>query len=90
MATIKITRAIGLNKQDAIHYFQTQASTLNPELDLDWQWQGNQAKVTGRGVKGLFTIEEHQVEIEVRLGLLLSAFACKVEREINGFLDKLA
>ena len=62
---------------------------LKKELDLSHAWDGNVLRFQRPGVSGEFALEEQEIVLCIRLGLLFSALKPTIEREINAFFDKV-
>jgi len=89
MADIHIVRAhtMPLKKaKDAAHQL---AARLEEKFDLETAWQSDTLLFERPGVQGSLELAKGSVTIDVRLGLLLSAFKGTMEAQINQQLDEL-
>lgn len=88
MADIKMKRqhALGLKKGKAAA--QKVADDLSEHFDMKSEWQGNQLHFTRAGVNGVLEVSKDSVEVQAKLGLLLSAFKPKIEDRISKDFDK--
>lgn len=57
-------------------------------MGVDCEWQMDQLKVTGRGVKGKMDVSPDRVVVDLDLGLPVSMMKGKVEEMIRNGLDK--
>ena len=86
----------------AIHHGTTPAdaaertSTLLKELVADkphlfnevkWGSAGLEAKMTGKGFQGSFTVDDQKISVNVKLGLLARPFKGKVESALKSRLE---
>ncbi len=88
MADINIKRkhALGLKKAKAAA--QKVANDLAEHFDMKSEWQGQQLHFSRSGVQGVMQIAKDSVEVNAKLGLLLSAFKPRIEEQIGKNFDK--
>jgi putative polyhydroxyalkanoate system protein len=88
MADINIKRkhALGLKKAKAAA--QKVADDLAEHFDMKSEWQGQQLHFSRSGVQGVMQIAKDSVEVNAKLGLLLSAFKPRIEEQIGKNFDK--
>lgn len=88
MSDIKLKRkhALGLKKGKAAA--QKVADDLATHFDMKSEWDGNLLSFSRSGVKGVLEITKDSVEVNAKLGLLLSAFKPRIEEQINKNFDK--
>ncbi len=60
---------------------------LADKLGIRSAWQGEQLNLNGRGVKGTITVTADDIDIKLKLGLLMSALAPTLEEKIAKGLD---
>ena len=65
------------------------AEKLGSQYQLDCNWDSDDCLRFARsGAEGQIDIRDHQIELNVTLGMLMSAFKSTIEREIQGFIDE--
>lgn len=64
------------------------AQSMSSQFHVACAWQGDTLQFSRSGVDGQIHIEQDQVRVEARLGLLMSAFTPLVESEITRHLDE--
>lgn len=88
MADISLERkhALGLKKAKAAA--QKVADDLSEHFDLASAWDGNVLSFKRAGVSGALQVSKDKVSVDIKLGLLLSAFKPKIEERIHKDFDK--
>lgn len=68
------------------------ATKLEERYQLNARWLNNDAVVVARpGINGRITLGENEVRVEIKLGLMMSAFKSTIESEISrSMAEKLA
>jgi putative polyhydroxyalkanoate system protein len=61
---------------------------LKKELDINYAWDGDVLRFQRPGVSGELALENQEIILCIRLGLLLSALKPSIELEVNTFLDQ--
>jgi putative polyhydroxyalkanoate system protein len=89
MADIKVVRKHRLTMAQAKKIAQKTADDLASEYDLKSEWQGNTLRFARSGVDGSMAVSASEIRLEVKLGMLLSAFKGKIEQHIEHRLDEL-
>lgn len=64
------------------------AQSMSSQFQVACRWQGDTLRFSRSGVDGQIHVESDQVRVQASLGLLMSAFAPLVEREIIRHLDE--
>jgi len=88
MSVIKINRQHELGLEQACERVETIAQKLQKDLDAQYHWEGSTLKFSRSGASGYIEVGESDLEVEVKLGMLLSALTGKVEQTLNEELDK--
>jgi putative polyhydroxyalkanoate system protein len=89
MSDIVIRRAHGLTPAKAKKAAEKIAGKLGEEFDLEHAWdEKGVMRFRRAGVSGDLTLHKHEVEIRVRLSILLLAIKPRVEKEIHKFFDE--
>jgi putative polyhydroxyalkanoate system protein len=88
MADIELQRdhTLGLKKAKAAA--QKVAKEMEENFDMTSEWEGNTLHFTRSGVSGELTVTKDSVEMNAKLGFLLSAFKPKIEAQIASNFDK--
>lgn len=89
MADISIVQEHKLTPNKAREAAQKVADKIAGEYDLACQWQGDVLHFERSGVQGSLTLETQQVQMEIKLGFLMSAFAPAIESKVADSLKKL-
>jgi len=89
MADIHIVRTHSMPLKKAREAADGLAARLGEKFDLESEWDGDTLLFERPGVKGSLALAKGDVTIDVRLGLLLSAFKSTMEEQINDQLDQL-
>jgi putative polyhydroxyalkanoate system protein len=89
MADIHIVRKHSMPLKKAREAADGLAARLGEKFDLESEWDGDTLNFERSGVKGSLALAKTEVTIDVRLGLLLSAFKGSMEEQINEQLDQL-
>ncbi len=88
MAMIKIKRKHSMGQKKACEKVETIAQKLQKDLDAEYHWEGSALVFSRTGASGKITVRESDLDVEVKLGMLLSALKGKVEQTLNEELDK--
>ena len=89
MSQIQIRRRHGLDHAHARATAEKLAADLASEYHADYQWQDDELKFRSPGIEGLLHVGKDEVEINVRLGMLLQPFRGKIESGIRARLDAI-
>jgi putative polyhydroxyalkanoate system protein len=89
MAEIKVVRKHRTTVAQAKKVAQKTADDLASEYDLKSEWQGDTLRFTRSGVDGSMAVSASEIRLDVKLGMLLSAFKHKIEQHIEHRLDEL-
>jgi len=89
MADIDIRRPHTLDRHEARDLANQVAVELGDSLGLSHDWRGDELHFDGMGVKGHIDVQEGEVRVRVRLGLLTSPLKGSIEQGIRAQLDRL-
>jgi putative polyhydroxyalkanoate system protein len=89
MADIKVVRKHRLSVAHARKIAQKTADDLASEYDLTSEWDGDTLRFSRSGVNGSMAVSASEIRLDVKLGMLLSAFKGKIEQHIEHRLDEL-
>jgi putative polyhydroxyalkanoate system protein len=83
MADIDVQRdhALGLKKAKAAA--QKVADEMAENFDMQSEWEGNTLHFSRSGVTGELKVTKNSVQMNAKLGFLLSAFKPKIEAQIE-------
>jgi putative polyhydroxyalkanoate system protein len=88
MSDIIIRRQHGKSLAEARAAAEHMAAELREEFDLDYAWNGDVMRFKRPGVAGELSLDEREVALNIRLGLLLFALKPAIEREVHRFFDE--
>jgi putative polyhydroxyalkanoate system protein len=90
MSHIHIVHAHSLTPKKARAAAQKVADKLAADYDMSCAWDGDDVlRFERSGVHGALTLDGKQVEVEVKLGFLMSAFAHTIDSKIRENIDKV-
>jgi putative polyhydroxyalkanoate system protein len=89
MADISITQKHKLTHKKAKAAAQKVADQLAEEYDLVSKWDGDVLLFKRSGVSGALKLSDKEATLEIRLGLLLKAFAPTIEEEVSAKMKKV-
>ncbi len=93
MADIRIVKAHGFQRDEARTRVTQMLEAFRQEQPkiiskVEFQPDGYSARIEGTGFKGLAVIGDHEVTVEVSLGLLVKPLKGKAEDTLRRKLDK--
>ncbi len=88
MSEIRICRQHGKTLPEARQAAEHLASELRADLDMTYAWNGDVLNFKRSGVSGELSVDDREVAISIKLGLLLTAFKPVIEQEIHKFFDE--
>lgn len=88
MATIRITKKHEMAPETVRSEVERLAESLASEFSTDYSWQGDRMQFRRSGASGYIDIHEHKVEIEIKLGVLLTPLKATIESKITDYLDR--
>jgi putative polyhydroxyalkanoate system protein len=89
MSSISISRKHKLSHKKARDAAEKIARDLKQRFSLDYEWDGEQIRFERSGVSGHMVVAKDEVNLEVKLGFLLSALKPVIEKEIHTQFDRL-
>ena len=89
MSDIKIRRAHSMPHARARKEAEKIAVQLQEKFELEYRWHGDRIVFERQGVSGHMLVGKESVEIEAKLGLLLSFLKPTIEGHINDNLDQV-
>ena len=89
MAKINITRSHSLDMSTLKSKIEDVMGAMASKYDLKWSWTGDtEMEVKRSGLNGTVKLDSDKIDINIELGMLLSALKGKIEEGINKELDK--
>lgn len=88
MATIHITKSHQLDLETVRANVQELADMLVEKLAAEYQWEKDRLVFKRSGANGFVRIGNQELEVEVKLGMLLTPLKGTIERTISDFLDQ--
>jgi putative polyhydroxyalkanoate system protein len=89
MASISIRRPHQLSLSEAKGRVTQLAESLAKDLNARWCWQGDELRFDRTGAWGVVRVGSAQVDVEVKLGLLLRPLKETITARIHERLDSL-
>ena len=88
MATIHFKRNHNLDKKHIRKEVEHLAQKLREELSIDYQWDKDRLVFERTGAKGFIDISKDDLEIEIKLNLILTPLKGSIEKSITNYLDE--
>ena len=88
MSTIRVSRSFTQDIETVREAAEELAQELASNYGIRYSWQGNTASVSGKGVKGSLQLSDNELLVEMKLGMLASAFAPQLRKAVDDYLDK--
>ncbi len=88
MTTIHIQRDHTLSRDKLHKHVDALAEELQSELAAQYHWEGDTLHFSRKGASGTIKLEPKQLEVQIKLGVLLRPLKAKVEKTINKYLDE--
>ena len=88
MATIHIKRAHHLDNATVRQEIQKLADKLSEELSAKYTWKGDRLVFKRSGANGHIDIAEGEVEVEIKLGMVLTPLKGTIEKTVTSYLDE--
>ena len=88
MAMIKLKRRHTLGAKKARSTVEALAKKLKKDLDAEYHWEGSTLQFKRSGATGHIAVKDQELEIEIKLGMLLSPLKGKIEKTIKDEIDQ--
>jgi putative polyhydroxyalkanoate system protein len=88
MAVIRVKRRHKLGAREARATVDKIAQKLRKELDADCRWVGSSLQFKRSGASGHIDVNEDDLEINIKLGMVLSPLKRKIEKSIEEEIDQ--
>jgi putative polyhydroxyalkanoate system protein len=89
MSSISIRRPHSLSHQQAVDVANQVAVELAGKYGIQTSWSGKSLLVKGSGLSGELKLAPKQLELDIKLGMVLSMFRDKIAAGIEAEFDKL-
>jgi putative polyhydroxyalkanoate system protein len=88
MSEIRMVRRHSLTLKQAKAAAQKAADKLAQEYELKSEWDGDTLRFERSGVSGEMHVTDSEIDLTVKLGLLLRPFKAKLEEQIDANLSQ--
>lgn len=89
MSAFRLCKKHSMPREELREAARALADRLQTQHGMRASWQGDDVvAIKGSGVDGRLSIDDQQIEIDVRLGMLASAFQGRLRAEIQRYLDE--
>ena len=88
MATIQLEKETKLSKEEIKSKVEEIAKSLKEKYGVKGEWQGDNYSIKASGVDGKIVVEDGKIKVDIKLGILVSAFKGKIESALKETLDK--
>ena len=85
---IRIEKSHSLGLAEANKRVHGMEAPLQKKYGVKLDWQGDSARVYGKGVEGNVLVSDDHVLVDLKLGLLLRPIASKIKSVLEEQLDK--
>lgn len=88
MSAFSLSKTYTMPRDELRETARALAERLESQHGMRAQWQGDDVvAIKGSGVEGRLSIDESRIAVDVRLGMLASAFQGRLRAEIQRYLD---
>ncbi len=88
MATIHVKRQHDLDDTRVRQQVEKLAERLSEELSVDYEWDKDRLVFKRTGASGFINVGKNELEIQIKLSLLLTPLKGTIERTITDYLDE--
>lgn len=85
---MRIRRSHNLGLEEARNRADLIAADLQQQFSLQSKWKGDALHVSGNGVSGQLTVDEQNIELDVRLGFALKLMEGPIRAAIEKTIDE--
>lgn len=86
MAIIHITKSHQLDQKTVRANVQELADTLVEKLSAEYRWDNDRLIFKRSGASGFVRIGDQEIEVEIKLGMLLTPLKGNIEKTITEYL----
>ncbi|WP_269618399.1 polyhydroxyalkanoic acid system family protein [Zhongshania sp. BJYM1] len=84
MSNISLRQRHNKNPDELRDLIKQMATKLEERYQISSRWLSNdEVEVVRSGIKGLITLGEQEVKVDIKLGLMMGAFKSKIQSEIS-------
>lgn len=89
MAEFSLSKNHSMQRAELRDTARALAERLEAQHGMQAKWQGEDVvAIKGSGLEGRLSIDDRHIQIDIKLGLLASAFQGKLRAEIQRYLDE--
>ena len=88
MPSIDIRRTHPLGLDTARQAVDKVAQRMREKFGVDTRWEGDTLRFSHMGIDGGIAVNDKEVHVQARLGMLMSALKPRIESEIHAKLDE--
>jgi putative polyhydroxyalkanoate system protein len=88
MANINIKRNHSMPHKEVVATVQKLADELSEKLDATCEWEDDSLSFKRSGASGSVHVGKKDVEVNIKLGMLLTPLKGKIEQTVTDYLDK--
>jgi putative polyhydroxyalkanoate system protein len=88
MATIHIRREHQLDHDTVKKEVQRIADKLSKDLSAKYNWEGDRLVFKRSGANGHIDLNQGEVDIEIKLGMVLTPMKGAIEKKLTDYLDE--
>lgn len=88
MGRFTVSKPYTLPREDVRGAAELLAEELKQRYGMRYRWQGDTATFTRTGLDGTLSIENGSIDLDIRMGLLASAFEKPLREAITRYLDE--
>ena len=89
MSQIHVSKKHHLGQKEARKTAEKLAKKLAKEYNAKYAWKGDDLEFTSTGVNGQLHIKDDEVEIDMKLGLVMRPFKSRIEKGLRAELDAI-
>ncbi len=88
MAKFSVSKSFTMSKEEVREAAEQLAEQLKADHGLRYTWQGDTARFSRTGIDGVLKIEADAIRVDVKLGMLASAFEQPLKKAMNEYLER--
>ncbi len=88
MGKFSVSQNHTMSKADVREAAEQLAEQLKADHGLKYSWRGDTAKFSRSGIDGTLRIGDDAIQVDVRLGMLASAFERPLKKAMIEYLEK--
>ena len=92
MADITVRRNHGMELDEAKDKAHDVLDDIKDDIEyidsIDWNADGSEADVSGKGFSGTFSVDENAVVVDIKLKFLAKPFKGKIQQQVEKHVDR--